>query len=52
MVDKREEPRDPGEHDQNVAIAKGLTDSPKVIKEVEQVAPGICPTCKRNMVNA
>lgn len=47
MVDKekRTEPRDPGEQEQNKAINLGLADAP----EGEDV-PSKCPTCGRDHV--
>jgi hypothetical protein len=48
--EKRAEERDPGEYEQNVAIAKGLTDAPIPVKEVV-VHPGKCPMCGRDKAN-
>lgn len=48
-VEKRSEVRDPGEHEQNIAISKGL---PALAPEPDQVAevnPGKCQTCGRDI---
>lgn len=53
--EKRAEERDPGEHEQNIAVEKGLVDAPNAVVEgadgvVE--TPGKCPTCGRDKVNS
>lgn len=66
--EKRAEERDPGEHDQNVAIIKGLTDAPqpvvegdvavqvpeenKTVATGQEPPSGKCPTCGRDKVNS
>lgn len=56
MVEKRKEVRDPGEKDQNKAIAKGLTEAPALVPEGSDavaeapvVHAGKCPTCGRDL---
>lgn len=49
-TDKRTEPRDPGEAEQNKAVELGLTDAPAI--EEEKTLPGKCPTCGRDHVNS
>lgn len=46
--EQRSEPRDPGEQEQNRAIAAGLADVPVV----ETVADGKCPSCGRDKVQS
>lgn len=46
--EKRSEGRDPGEHDQNLAIEKGLPAMKPTVEGADVVMPSKCPKCGRD----